>query len=295
MKTLLTGRIAKLALVGSIAGVCLAWMGGDMLPIGADAGDSGIEIADIEADPAGARDISLYWMATTSDGAELQPAFVIQQGNRSPELAEVAGYSNEEQNPMPMIDSGTYYAWTMVVGLKPCRPYRLWVAHLPMDMTDEAMIDMSAYLWDQMTVRSKPVRFWTRSEDGLGCNVNPTRRTTSVQIEDLVWLDKRDGKKRIANMRWQNPGGVEAVVMIKDMDSEDGSEELASLRRAGNPLGPGVTSATIKDLEPCTTYRVRVYERHPNFGSVDQPLRVFRGNPDRKTNSVVVETGGCDR
>lgn len=260
----------------------------------ADDGVGGVTIGDIDADPVTSNnEISFFWEASTTDGAELRPTFVIQEGTDAPKLAQIASYSSEDHNPMPMIEHGDYYAWNMVVGMTPCREHRLWIAHLPKDLMDDVMSNFTQALWDQMTVRSVPLRFWTRSADGSGCDLNPSRKTASAQVDNLVWEGKP--KKRIAMIEWQNPGGIEPVVMVKRLGADEGAEQLASLRRAENPLAPGATSATIKGLEPCTQYRVRVYERHPNFGSDADPLRVFRGNQDRKTNSVTIRTSGCNQ
>ena len=276
-----------------IAGVSL-WLSDQRPTLSADGGENGIVFGDLEADPVtSANEISFYWEASTTDGVELRPTFVIQEGNSAPKLAEVASYSSEEQNPMPMIEAGSYYSWTMVVGLRPCLEHRLWLAHLPKELMDAVMTDFTEDLWARMTARSNPLRFWTRSADGGGCDLNPSRKTTSALIEGLAKTS--NPKQRQVAVRWRNPGGIEPVVMVKRLGTEEGTERLASLKRAQNPLAPGATEATINRLEPCTRYRVRVYERHPAFGSAEQPLRVFRGNQDRKTNGIVIQTSGCDR
>ncbi len=271
------------------------WISSQWSTILADGGSDTIVFGDLEADPVtSTNEISFYWEASTSDGVELRPTFVLQEGDDPPKLAEVAAYSSEEQNPMPMIESGSYYSWTMVVGLIPCTEHRLWVANLPKELMDAVMTHFTDAHWAQMTERSKPLRFWTRSADGSGCDLNPSRQTSKPQIEQLVWTNQQKPMKRRAEVEWRNPGGVEPVVMVKRLGEDEGPEQLASLRGTMNPMVPGAVSAMIRGLEPCSTYRVRVYERHPNFGSVDEPLRVFRGNQDRKSNGVVIRTAGCN-
>ena len=295
----MSGLIANPLLRGSILALLAVaaglWLSGQWPAAFADGGSDAIVFGGLEADPVtSTNEISFFWEAGSSDGVELRPTLVIQEGSSTPKLAQVAAYSSEEQNPMPMIEGGMYYAWTMVVGLAPCTEHRLWVANLPKALMDAVMTNFTDAHWDQMTARSKPLRFWTRAADGSGCDLNPNRQTSEPQIEQLVWSNDRKPMKRRAQVEWHNPGGVEPVVMIKRLGDDEGPEQVATLRHAQNPMAPGAAAAMIKDLEPCSKYRVRVYERHPNFGSVDDPLRVFRGNHDRKSNGVVIRTAGCN-
>ncbi len=205
-----------------------------------------------------------------------------------------ARFADKTSNPIAA-DTAPYSLNKTVVGLIPCSKYTIYLVHLPSESMTNKQLRKS---WKSLTERSDPLEIWTKSRSESACDGDTGEGFPAPNQPNLSSLVSRravSGSDTRAWLKWQNPGGVETVVVIFEgpPNSATHIERLAQTP-GSNPRVAGSNQALLIGLKPCTVYYARVHEKHPAFNPVDDQPQMYRGAM-HKTNKVKFKTTGCDQ